>query len=109
MKEFILKRWKEILLVFFILFSLTKCTQSCNRSIEINKLNLNVLYKDSLIDSLNQVIVNKIYEINILNAKIESQDVTINKMDQTLQNKHKIDSINALKKQIQVVERIIEK
>ena len=109
MKEFITKRWKEILLGFFILFSLTKCTQSCNTSIQNKKLTNEISIRDTTIDSLQQEIVKYVYEINTLNTKIESQDLTITRMDKTIQNQHKIDSINAAQKQIQIVERIVEK
>ena len=51
------KYWKEILLGIFIIFSLNKCTVACNRDTTINKQNIEILQKDSIIkiqkDSLN--------------------------------------------------------
>lgn len=51
------KYWREILLGIFILFSLNKCTVACNRDTTINKQNIEISQKDSIIkvqtDSLN--------------------------------------------------------
>lgn len=43
------KNWKNILIGVLLLFSLSKCTQSCNRSINIDELNKKVSYQDSVI------------------------------------------------------------
>jgi len=51
------KYWREILLGIFVIFSLNKCTVACNRDTTINKQNIEILQKDSIIkiqkDSLN--------------------------------------------------------
>lgn len=51
------KYWKEILIGLLIIFSLNKCTVACNRSSKINKQNIEIVQKDSVIkvktDSLN--------------------------------------------------------
>ena len=51
------KYWREILLSIFVIFSLNKCTVACNRDTTINKQNIEILQKDSIIkvqtDSLN--------------------------------------------------------
>ena len=51
------KYWREILLCIFVLFSLNKCTVACNRDTTINKQNIEISQKDSIIkvqtDSLN--------------------------------------------------------
>lgn len=51
------KYWREILLGIFVIFSLNKCTVACNRDTTINKQNIEISQKDSIIkiqsDSLN--------------------------------------------------------
>lgn len=51
------KYWREILLGIFVIFSLNKCTVACNRDTTINKQNIEISRKDSIIkvqtDSLN--------------------------------------------------------
>ena len=44
------KYWKEILLGIFVLLSLNKCTVACNRDAIINKQNIEILQKDSIIN-----------------------------------------------------------
>ena len=55
--EFIKKHWKEILIGLLIAFSLNKCTVACNRDTKINKQQIELVQKDSIIkiqsDSLN--------------------------------------------------------
>ena len=47
--ETIKKNWKIILIVLLILFGMNKCTVSCNRSTTINKQQVELLQKDSII------------------------------------------------------------
>jgi len=55
--EFVKKNWKIILIVLLILFGMNKCTVSCNRSTKIDKQQIELVQKDSIIkaqaDSLN--------------------------------------------------------
>jgi len=55
--EYIKKNWKLILIAILIVFSLNKCTVACNRDTKINKQNIELVQKDSIIkaqtDSLN--------------------------------------------------------
>ena len=46
------KNWKNILIVVLVLFSLGKCTQSCNRSLRVDELESEAVAKDSTINSL---------------------------------------------------------
>lgn len=45
------KYWREILLGIFVIFSLNKCTVACNRDTTINKQNIEILQKDSIINA----------------------------------------------------------
>ena len=55
--EFIKKNWKIIVIVLLVLFGMNKCTVSCNRGTTINKQQIELVQKDSIIkaqnDSLN--------------------------------------------------------
>ena len=46
------KNWKNILIVVLVLFSLGKCTQSCNRSLRVDELESEAVTKESTINSL---------------------------------------------------------
>lgn len=50
------KYYKEILIVIFVIFSMNKCAQSCNRAQKINTLENKVLSLDSVIDIQQKVI-----------------------------------------------------
>lgn len=43
------KNWKNILLIVLILFSVSKCTSSCSRGRQIDKLNYQIVQMDSVI------------------------------------------------------------
>ena len=55
--NFIKENWKIILIVLLVVFSLNKCTVACNRDTKINKQQVELVQKDSIIkvqnDSLN--------------------------------------------------------
>ena len=55
--EWIKKHWKEVLIGLLIIFSLNKCTVACNRDTTINKQQIELIHKDSVIknqsDTLN--------------------------------------------------------
>lgn len=99
MKEKLKKNWKEILLVILVIFSMNKCTQSCNRQNKIDKLNREMFVSDStnkvLEDSLKE-------EIKNLNAHIttltEVNGVLKDNNDNMQTQIFKKDSINAVNK-----------
>jgi len=43
------KNWKNILLILLIIFSMSKCTSSCSRGREINRLNVQIEQLDSIV------------------------------------------------------------
>jgi len=47
--DFIKKNWKIILIVLLVLFGMNKCTVSCNRGTKINKQQMELVQKDSII------------------------------------------------------------
>lgn len=51
MKDFLKKKWQMVLIVLLLMFSVSKCTQSCNRQIEIDNLNVKYEQLDSIYHS----------------------------------------------------------
>ena len=95
--EFIKKHWKEILIGLLIVFSLNKCTVACNRDTKINKQQIELVQKDSIIKE-------KTDSLKVLN--IRWTDLQSNKSDlvgvaldtkQELSNQvHNLESDNIL-------------
>ena len=113
--EFIKKNWKIIVIVLLVLFGMNKCTVSCNRGTTINKQQIELVQKDSIIkaqnDSLNIFKVrwdeNQKGQVNYQNlAKGTKQELTdiIDDMKNTIETMtSKIQSLtnenNQLKKE----------
>ena len=49
--EYIKDNWKIILIILLLLFGVSKCTSSCNRGNQIDKLNYQIVQMDSIITS----------------------------------------------------------
>ncbi len=79
--EQIKKHWKNILLVILLLFSLSKCTQSCNRAGEIDKITAEttqvINQKDSTIKVLSD-------SCTVLNTTIKVYQERVSGMQQSL-------------------------
>ena len=86
--EKIKKNWHIIVIVLLLLFGMSKCTQSCNRSTEINKNVIMIAQRDSLIKVLEDSVVTLNHKSN-QEKLIKSQ-------------KESLDKINDAKKNIQV-------
>ena len=93
--EKIKKNWQIIAIVLLLLFGMSKCTQSCNRSAEISKNIVTIEKKDSLIKVLKDSVVTLNHKIDLLrNDKsnqeklIESQKESINKINEARKNIH---------------------
>ena len=93
--EKIKKNWQIIAIVLLLVFGMSKCTQSCNRSAEIDKNVLTIEKKDSLIKVLKDSVVTLNHKIDLLrNDKsnqeklIESQKESINKINEARKNIH---------------------
>lgn len=81
MKEWIKRNWKICLIVLLILFSLTKCSQSCNRNIQLKQQLECINHKDSIIADRDGTLINK--------------DSIIREL--TLKNEHLIEMLNSEK------------
>lgn len=75
--EQIKKNWKNILIGILVLFSLSKCVQSCNRDGVINKLTKITENKDSIIKHLND-------SCTMLNTTIKVYEERVSGMKQSL-------------------------
>lgn len=73
------KNWKTILIVLLVLFSLNKCTVSCNRQGVIDKQNVEIVKQDSLIKAQND-------SIRILNVELIGK----NDKEDALNNAHNL-------------------
>lgn len=76
--EKIKKYWKEILLVFFVLLSLNKCTVACNRDSKIHKQEAQIELLDSTISALKADTLAKAHQIDILSEKINTANERVN-------------------------------
>lgn len=84
MKDKIKKNWKTILIVLLVLFSLNKCTVSCNRQGVIDKQTTELVKKDSIILSSQDTIKAKQETIEKMMLIIEGKN---NVTDAHLDNK----------------------
>jgi len=96
MKEKLKKNWHIIVIIVLVLFSLSKCTQSCNRQFECDTLNHTIEQKDSMLNVYNDSIITLNHKIDILMNDNENQE----KLVET--QKDAINKINEAKKNINV-------
>lgn len=103
--EKIKKYWKEILICLLIIFGLNKCTVACNRDSKINKQNIELVQRDSIIkvqtDSLNILNVrwdeNQKGQANYQNLATGTKQDLENQVTQlTSENNNLNDKINQL-------------
>ena len=64
------RNWKNILLIILILFSVSKCTSSCTRGKQIDKLNYQIVQMDSVIHA-NDI------ELDKLNMRLDDAQTSI--------------------------------
>lgn len=105
--EKIKKNWKTILIVILLLFSLNKCTVSCNRGSKLKKANEELVIKDSIIKTLSDSVKSLNVTINNLNDKNgmlsefnkqQSKSDSLNRAAQKEQMRQVNSVINRLKK-----------
>ena len=86
MKDFLNKHWKNIVIVILVLFSLNKCTVSCNRGNKLKQTNIEVMQRDSVITDMNDTIKHLKAEIQILNEKLTGIQNVANAKDEAIRN-----------------------
>lgn len=85
------RNWKNILLIILILFSVSKCTSSCTRGRQIDRLNYQIVQMDSVIHA------NGI-ELDKLNMRLDDAQTSIDsyKGIATGNQRDLVDKVSAL-------------
>ena len=85
------RNWKNILLIVLILFSVSKCTSSCTRGRQIDRLNYQIVQMDSVIHA------NGI-ELDKLNMRLDDAQISIDsyKGIATGNQRDLVDKVSAL-------------
>lgn len=97
------KNWKTVLIALLVLFSLNKCTVSCNRQGVIDKQNVELVQKDSIIIAKQDTIKAKQETIEKMMLIIEGKN---NVTDAHLDNKEFFEyRINKLNDSISVLNK----
>ena len=86
MKDFLNKHWKNIVIIILVLFSLNKCTVSCNRGNKLKQTNIEIAQRDSVITDMNDTIKHLKSEIQILNEKLTGIQNVANAKDEAIRN-----------------------
>lgn len=86
MKDFLNKHWKNIVIIILVLFSLNKCTVSCNRGNKLKQTNIEIIQRDSVITDMNDTIKHLKSEIQILNEKLTGIQNVANAKDEAIRN-----------------------
>lgn len=91
--DWIKQNWKIIVIVLLAIFSLSKCTQSCNRSTTINQKDIEIAALDSTVKVLNDSInslntIIKVYEEKVagLNQSLSIQDEANKRISEAKKN-----------------------
>ena len=102
------RNWKNILLILLILFSFSKCTSSCSRGKEIDRLNYQIVQMDSVITA-NGIELDKLnMRLDDAQTNIESyrgiatgnQKELVDKVSELTEENKKLQSkINSLSKE----------
>lgn len=120
------RNWKNIALILLLLFSMTKCTSSCNKQKQIDKMDYQIVQMDSVItangielDKLNmrlddaktsidsykgiatgnqQELINKVSELSEENKKLKNQVTSLTKENTNLRKE--IDELEKQKEDI---------
>lgn len=90
------KNWKNILLVVLVLFSLNKCTQSCNRASKIDKLSAEIVVKDSTITAMDNQVKALIRDTTDYANQIRMYSKFGKQTDEYIRQRNITDSINAV-------------
>lgn len=98
------KNWKEILIILLILFGLNKCTVSCNRGSKLDKVNKEIVYKDSL----NKSMADSIKSLNVTIANLTDKNGMLSEFNR---QQTKSDSLNRAtqKEQLNQVKNMVNR
>lgn len=95
MKQKLKKNWHIILIAILMVFSMSKCTQSCNRASTISTITLERDSLANVVDTLKQQ--NEILSVK-LNGMQDNVDLLNGVNDKMREDKLKLDSIDRVNK-----------
>ena len=95
MLDKIKKNWKTILIIVLTLFSLNKCTQSCNRQSKIDKQNVKIEQLESTLQEKNSEIVSLKRDTSDYLNRIRMYDKFGKQTDEYIKQRNRTDSLNA--------------
>lgn len=90
------KNWKNILLIVLVLFSLNKCTQSCNRASQLDKLSVTIAQQDSIISSQEDQVTALVRDTADYLNQIRMYSKFGKQTDEYIRQRNVADSINAI-------------
>lgn len=97
------KNWKEILIIILIVFSMNKCTVSCNRGSKLDKANQEIVSRDSTIS----VMSDSIKSLNVTVANLMDKNGMLSDFNK---KQSTADSLNraAQKEQMSTIKKMIK-
>ena len=111
------RNWKNIVLILLILFSFSKCTSSCSRGKEIDRLNYQIVQMDSVITAQGIAFDKQSIELEGAKTSIDNykgiatgnQKELVDKVTQlTEENKNLQSRINSLVKERDKLKKQVE-
>ena len=96
MLDKIKNNWKIILIAILMLFSLNKCTQSCNRQIKINEQTIKIEQLDSTLQAKNDEIISLKRDTTDYLNRIRMYDKFGKQTDEYIRQRNHTDSLNAI-------------
>ena len=99
------RNWKNIVLILLILFSFSKCTSSCSKGKEIDRLNYQIVQMDSIITAQGIAFDKQSIELEGAKTSIDNykgiatgnQKELVDKISKLTEEKHQLE--NQLKKE----------
>ncbi|MBQ3415509.1 MAG: hypothetical protein IJH39_09250 [Clostridia bacterium] len=110
------KNWKNIVLILLVLFSFSKCTSSCSRGKQIDRLNYQIVQMDSVITAQGIAFDKQSIELEGAKTSIDNykgiatgnQNELINKVNELSEENKKLNSETIkLRKKIKELEQEI--
>lgn len=111
------KNWKNIVLILLVLFSFSKCTSSCSRGKEIDRLNYQIVQMDSVITAQGIAFDKQSIELEGAKTSIDNykgiatgnQKELVDKVTQlTEENKNLQSKVNSLVKERDKLKKQVE-
>ena len=96
MLDKIKKNWEIILIIILTIFSLNKCSLSCNRQIKIDEQTTKILQLDSTLQEKNYEIISLKRDTSDYLNRIRMYDKFGKQTDEYIRQRNHTDSLNAV-------------